>query len=60
MPAELGDLTAYITEAIGQIANQYLIAVYRAKMMGDETPSFQFDMEQFKKLVRTRQPQLLG
>jgi len=55
-----GGVAAAITEGIGQAANQYLIACYEAKIAGEETPAFHFDMEQFKQLVNSKRRQLLG
>lgn len=55
-----GGVAAAITEAVGQLSNQYLITCYEAKIAGDETPSFSFDIEQFKSLVNTKRRQLLG
>ncbi len=55
-----GGVAAAVTEGIGQIANQYLIACYEAKIAGEETPAFHFDMEQFRSLVSSKRRQLLG
>ncbi len=53
-----GGVAASLTEAIGQVANRYLIEVFRARATGTSIPDFEFDIEQFRDLVNLRRVKL--